>query len=270
MEDCYNNLRAKSLSRSLCRAQSLNILNADYTFEKSRESVSYPNDDEARRREEEELQRVLEMSVRDKGGRSHWQEQSTFGGTSSSNAAASGSGSSSSFFGKNGSISATGSQSSTQPIKQTTSPAEQPPFNAPSRSASVTSTTTQSATNTSQAVNMIEQDPAVLSTQVNPAVNRVRALFTFQPTDAGELAFEKGDIIKVVDRVYKDWWRGQLKGRTGIFPVNHVVSVYLLLRVTVTNRICRSLCRSRRLLKLRKKQSRKRPCFLRLRPSTIC
>jgi signal transducing adaptor molecule len=36
------------------------------------------------------------------------------------------------------------------------------------------------------------------------------------------LAFEKGDIIKVVDRGYKDWWRGQLKGRTGIFPVNYV------------------------------------------------
>ena len=41
----------------------------------------------------------------------------------------------------------------------------------------------------------------------------------------GELAFEKGDIIKVVDRGYKDWWRGQLKGRTGIFPVNYVVRV---------------------------------------------
>ncbi|KAG8220769.1 hypothetical protein J3R82DRAFT_2200 [Butyriboletus roseoflavus] len=31
-----------------------------------------------------------------------------------------------------------------------------------------------------------------------------------------------GEIIKVVDRGYKDWWRGQLKGRTGIFPVNYV------------------------------------------------
>ena len=54
-------------------------------------------------------------------------------------------------------------------------------------------------------------------------VTRVRALHTFEPTEAGELAFEKGDIIKVVDRGYKDWWRGQLKGRTGIFPVNYVV-----------------------------------------------
>jgi signal transducing adaptor molecule len=56
-----------------------------------------------------------------------------------------------------------------------------------------------------------------------PVVTRVRALHAFEPTEPGELAFEKGDVIKVVDRGYKDWWRGQLKGRTGIFPVNYVV-----------------------------------------------
>ena len=66
--------------------------------------------------------------------------------------------------------------------------------------------------------------PAPAST---PIITRVKALYTFEPTEPGELAFEKGDIIKVVDRGYKDWWRGQLKGRTGIFPVNYVVSVCL-------------------------------------------
>jgi signal transducing adaptor molecule len=68
--------------------------------------------------------------------------------------------------------------------------------------------------------------PTATNTSPAPNVNivtRVRALYTFEPTEPGELAFEKGDIIKVVDRGYKDWWRGQLKGRTGIFPVNYVV-----------------------------------------------
>jgi signal transducing adaptor molecule len=51
----------------------------------------------------------------------------------------------------------------------------------------------------------------------------VRALHGFEPTEPNELAFEKGDVIEVVDREYKDWWKGQLKGRTGIFPVNYVV-----------------------------------------------
>src|SRR5262249_49837472 len=62
------------------------------------------------------------------------------------------------------------------------------------------------------------------------AVTRVRALHKFEPTEPGELAFDKGDIIKVVDRGYKDWWRGQLRGKTGIFPVNYVVSIAFELR----------------------------------------
>jgi signal transducing adaptor molecule len=64
--------------------------------------------------------------------------------------------------------------------------------------------------------------PTAASEVLIPIVTRVRALHTFEPTEPGELAFEKGDVIKVVDRGYKDWWRGQLKGRTGIFPVNYV------------------------------------------------
>lgn len=55
---------------------------------------------------------------------------------------------------------------------------------------------------------------------------RVRALHKFEPTEPSELGFEKGDVIKVVDRGYKDWWRGVLRGKTGIFPVNYVVSVF--------------------------------------------
>lgn len=64
------------------------------------------------------------------------------------------------------------------------------------------------------------------STTEGYAVTRVRALHGFEPTEPNELAFEKGDVIKVVNREYKDWWRGQLRGRTGIFPVNYVVSLH--------------------------------------------
>ena len=53
-------------------------------------------------------------------------------------------------------------------------------------------------------------------------VSRVRALFDFQPSEAGELQFRKGDIIAVLESVYKDWWKGSLKGQTGIFPLNYV------------------------------------------------
>ncbi|KAI9681857.1 MAG: ESCRT-0 subunit protein hse1 [Trizodia sp. TS-e1964] len=53
-------------------------------------------------------------------------------------------------------------------------------------------------------------------------VSRVRALFDFQPTETGELQFRKGDVIAVLESVYKDWWKGSLRGQTGIFPLNYV------------------------------------------------
>jgi signal transducing adaptor molecule len=53
----------------------------------------------------------------------------------------------------------------------------------------------------------------------------VRALYDFQPTEQGELGFEKGDIIRVIESVYRDWWKGELRGRTGIFPVNYVEKI---------------------------------------------
>lgn len=53
-------------------------------------------------------------------------------------------------------------------------------------------------------------------------VSRVRALYDFQPSEAGELQFRKGDIIAVLESVFKDWWKGSLRGQTGIFPLNYV------------------------------------------------
>ncbi|KAJ5669544.1 VHS subgroup [Penicillium macrosclerotiorum] len=53
-------------------------------------------------------------------------------------------------------------------------------------------------------------------------VSRVRALFDFQPSEPGELLFRKGDTIAVLESVYKDWWKGSLRGQTGIFPLNYV------------------------------------------------
>ncbi|KAK4931655.1 ESCRT-0 subunit protein hse1, partial [Elasticomyces elasticus] len=53
-------------------------------------------------------------------------------------------------------------------------------------------------------------------------VSRVRALFDFVPSEPGELQFRKGDVIDVIESVYKDWWKGSLRGQTGIFPLNYV------------------------------------------------
>ncbi|KAI4273444.1 MAG: hypothetical protein L6R38_006336 [Xanthoria sp. 2 TBL-2021] len=93
--------------------------------------------------------------------------------------------------------------------------------------ASSSQSATKKATQNSSpsAVQAPQQAPtsqAVPSGTTAATVSRVRALFDFQPSEAGELQFRKGDIIAVLESVYKDWWKGSLKGQTGIFPLNYV------------------------------------------------
>jgi len=64
--------------------------------------------------------------------------------------------------------------------------------------------------------------PSLPSGTTAATVSRVRALFDFQPSEPGELQFRKGDVIAVLESVYKDWWKGSLRGQTGIFPLNYV------------------------------------------------
>ncbi|KAI8958112.1 hypothetical protein F5Y11DRAFT_337209 [Daldinia sp. FL1419] len=68
----------------------------------------------------------------------------------------------------------------------------------------------------------VESGPSHPTGTTAATVSRVRALYDFAPSEPGELEFKKGDIIAVLESVYKDWWRGSLKGRTGIFPLNYV------------------------------------------------
>ncbi len=156
--------------------------------------------------------------MQDKGGRSQWEAYSlaSSSGAGGSGAGGSGGASSSSAAGPSG--------SSSRPAQ---SAAKQPPTYGgyvPSSSTPAVSAVDTSPSSVSSATVTSPSPSSVRSSQDGiPIVTRVRAMHTFEPTEPGELAFEKGDIIKVVDRNYKDWWRGQLKGRTGIFPVNYVV-----------------------------------------------
>ena len=50
-------------------------------------------------------------------------------------------------------------------------------------------------------------------------------MYDFNSTEQDELSFKKGDLICVVEQVYRDWWRGTLAGSVGIFPLNYVTPV---------------------------------------------
>lgn len=68
-----------------------------------------------------------------------------------------------------------------------------------------------------------KQQPPVQKPQTTTAtVSRVRALYDFSPSEPSDLPFRRGDMISVLEPVYKDWWRGSLRGQTGMFPVNYV------------------------------------------------
>lgn len=58
-----------------------------------------------------------------------------------------------------------------------------------------------------------------------PAVNKVIALYDFSSAAQDQLSFKKGDVIIVLENIYKDWWRGSLNGRVGIFPLNYVTLI---------------------------------------------
>jgi len=62
----------------------------------------------------------------------------------------------------------------------------------------------------------------------NPALNKpdnaikVRALFNYTGVEDTELSFKEGDLITVTYKDESGWWEGELAGRVGVFPSNHV------------------------------------------------
>ncbi|CUM68472.1 uncharacterized protein PRCAT00006197001 [Priceomyces carsonii] len=58
------------------------------------------------------------------------------------------------------------------------------------------------------------------------SVSKVRALYDLVSYEPDELSFRKGDVITVIESVYRDWWRGSLpNGKVGIFPLNYVTPI---------------------------------------------
>ena len=51
---------------------------------------------------------------------------------------------------------------------------------------------------------------------------RCCARFDFEGAGEGDLVFEEGDYIRLVDRVDEEWLRGEFNGKVGIFPTSFV------------------------------------------------
>lgn len=61
-------------------------------------------------------------------------------------------------------------------------------------------------------------------------ISLAEALWAFQGTEAGDLSFQAGDKLEVLDKVKDDWWKGRVAGRdaTGLFPSSYVREVQVL------------------------------------------
>uniref|UniRef100_A0A8C2Z5X8 Osteoclast-stimulating factor 1 n=1 Tax=Cyclopterus lumpus TaxID=8103 RepID=A0A8C2Z5X8_CYCLU len=51
------------------------------------------------------------------------------------------------------------------------------------------------------------------------------ALYSFHAEEMDELTFNAGDVILVLERSDRAWWRGRVGGRTGLFPSNYTQPV---------------------------------------------
>lgn len=53
----------------------------------------------------------------------------------------------------------------------------------------------------------------------------VKALYNFTAEEDDELSFCAGDVIDVLDRSHAAWWKGSLRGNSGLFPANYTAQL---------------------------------------------
>lgn len=55
-------------------------------------------------------------------------------------------------------------------------------------------------------------------------VERAVVRFAYTAEQPDELSLKEGDIVRVLDKNLEDegWWRGEVNGKTGVFPDNFV------------------------------------------------
>lgn len=63
-----------------------------------------------------------------------------------------------------------------------------------------------------------------------PALSLAEALWAFPGTEPGDLSFQAGDKLEVLEKVKDDWWKGRIVGRepTGLFPSSYVRETQIL------------------------------------------
>ncbi|KAK3089087.1 hypothetical protein FSP39_000631 [Pinctada imbricata] len=56
----------------------------------------------------------------------------------------------------------------------------------------------------------------------NSGKKKLMALYKFEPQDPEELALNRGDCVCLIEKVDNNWWKGECKGKVGLFPASYV------------------------------------------------
>lgn len=54
----------------------------------------------------------------------------------------------------------------------------------------------------------------------NAGIGTCTAQYDYTSNEAGDLPFAEGDRVTILAKESADWWRGQIHGRTGLFPAS--------------------------------------------------
>jgi len=57
------------------------------------------------------------------------------------------------------------------------------------------------------------------------ALGYCRALYDYKSQEPGDLQLHKGDKIEITEHLSEDWWKGNLRGNSGVFPSNYCESI---------------------------------------------
>ncbi|ORZ25030.1 hypothetical protein BCR42DRAFT_399224 [Absidia repens] len=115
------------------------------------------------------------------------------------------------------------------PVRRTSDLPHQQPQQTNITNTTTTTTTTREPLTTEPSILHQQPSTAPPPPSYNATVKNkqmAEAIYDYAGEDPStDLSFRKGDMIEVTEHVNDDWWRGSLKGKSGIFPQNHVQSV---------------------------------------------
>ncbi|KAL1139724.1 hypothetical protein AAG570_006702, partial [Ranatra chinensis] len=89
---------------------------------------------------------------------------------------------------------------------------------------SISSNSLQNNPNTSTSNDELSEAPVL---PPKPTKEICRVLFPYEAANDDELTLQDGDLITLITKEGQDvgWWKGELKGKVGVFPDNFVVLV---------------------------------------------